>query len=55
MLDELDKNPLWSELPVVEEGPLVKYDMEMTYGSPSGQMAFLETVADALEARQSDA
>jgi iron complex transport system substrate-binding protein len=45
---ELMKNPLWAALPFVEQDQVVTYDMEMTYGSPSGQMAFLDVVEEAL-------
>lgn len=47
-LDEAAKNPLWADLEFVQNDQLIPYDMEMTYGSPSGQMAFLGVVEDAL-------
>jgi len=45
---DLAKNPLWAGLAFVENDRFVPYDMEMTYGSPSGQMAFLDVVERAL-------
>lgn len=39
---------LWNDLPFVKNDTIVTYEMEMTYGSPSGQLAFLEVVAGAL-------
>lgn len=47
-LAELDKNALWGQLDFVKEGHIVTSEMEMTYGSPSGQLAFLEVVRRAL-------
>lgn len=46
--DELKKNKLWNELPFVKDKKIYAYDLEMIYGSPSGQYAFLETVEKAL-------
>jgi iron complex transport system substrate-binding protein len=48
LLADLGKNPLWADLGFVQADHIVSYDMEMTYGSPSGQMAFLDVVAEAL-------
>lgn len=48
MYDELEKNDLWNDLPVVQDDAFVEYDLEMTFGSPSGQMAFLNTLAEEL-------
>jgi len=45
---DLAKNPLWAGLAFVKNDRFVPYDMEMTYGSPSGQMAFLDVVEEAL-------
>ena len=45
---EIEGNALWSALPAVSSGNVVRYDMEMNYGSPSGQYAFLEVVEKAL-------
>ncbi len=45
---ELNKNPLWAQLDFVKQGHVVPYEMEIVYGSPSGQLAFLEVVAEAL-------
>ena len=47
-LAELGKNPLWTSLPFVTANAIHRYDMEMVYGSPSGQMAFLDEVEKAL-------
>lgn len=41
-------NPLWQALPAVQDGAIYTGDLEMLYGSPSGQMAYLEFVADSL-------
>lgn len=48
LLDEAAKNPLWAQLDFVQQDGIVGYEMEMTFGSPSGQLAFLEVVAGAL-------
>ena len=47
-LAEIGKNALWRELPFVKNKHIVTYEMEMTYGSPSGQLAFLDVVEKAL-------
>lgn len=41
-------NPLWQALPAVQDEQIFTGDLEMLYGSPSGQMAYLEFVADSL-------
>lgn len=41
-------NPLWQALPAVQDGAVHTGDLEMLYGSPSGQMAYLEFVAASL-------
>lgn len=46
----LMKNPLWARLDFVKDKRIVPYDMEMTYGSPSGQMAFLDVIEKAIAA-----
>jgi iron complex transport system substrate-binding protein len=48
MYDELAKNEIWNDLPVVQNDAFVEYDLEMTFGSPSGQMAFLDRLAEEL-------
>ena len=45
---DLAKNRLWARLAFVKNDQVIPYDMEMTYGSPSGQMAFLDVVEQAL-------
>ncbi|MEP7764279.1 ABC transporter substrate-binding protein [Sanguibacter sp. 25GB23B1] len=45
---DLAGNALWEQLPVVVEGQIFTSDLEMIYGSPSGQYAFLEEVEKAL-------
>ena len=45
--DTLGKNKLWAALPFVANQRLIPYEMEMTYGSPSAQMAFLDVVEKA--------
>ena len=42
--DTLGKNKLWAALPFVANQRLIPYEMEMTYGSPSAAMAFLDVV-----------
>lgn len=44
----LDKNALWTDLGFVKDEHIVTYEFEMTFGSPSGQLAFLEVVRQAL-------
>ncbi|MDY7104566.1 MAG: ABC transporter substrate-binding protein [Actinomycetota bacterium] len=44
----LAENPLWTQLPFVEAGDVTTYEWEMTFGGPSAQLAFLETVRLAL-------
>ncbi|MCU1518733.1 MAG: ABC-type Fe3+-hydroxamate transporter, extracellular iron-siderophore binding protein [Pseudarthrobacter sp.] len=44
----LEGNKLWTALPFVANQEIHTYDLEMLYGSPSGQYAFLETVEKAL-------
>lgn len=41
-------NALWQQLPVVTDEQIFAFDMEMTYGSPSGQFALLEVIEEAL-------
>jgi iron complex transport system substrate-binding protein len=48
MMAEAGKNPLWSQLKIVRQQHIIPFEMEMVYGSPSGQLAFLEVVAEAL-------
>ena len=48
MLAEAAKNPLWAQLDLVTAEHIVPFEMEMVFGSPSGQLAFLEVVAEAL-------
>jgi iron complex transport system substrate-binding protein len=45
---ELVGNGLWTSLPFVANGRVAVHDLEMVYGSPSGQYAFLEAVEKAL-------
>ncbi len=47
-LEQAGKNALWNDLKVIKDDHLIAYDMEMTFGSPSGQMAFLDLVGEAL-------
>jgi iron complex transport system substrate-binding protein len=48
LMAEAAKNPVWTELGFVKDGHVVTYDLEIAFGSPSGQLAFLEVVAKAL-------
>ncbi|WP_420121013.1 ABC transporter substrate-binding protein [Nakamurella sp.] len=41
-------NSIWQGLPAVRAGAVHPYDYEMIYGSPSGQLAFLDVVEQAL-------
>lgn len=45
--DTLGKNKLWAALPFVADKRLIPYEMEMTYGSPSAQLAFLDVIEKA--------
>lgn len=46
--EALAANAVWQQLPFVTEGQIFTSDLEMIYGSPSGQYAFLEEVEKAL-------
>jgi iron complex transport system substrate-binding protein len=48
LMAEAARNPLWSQLDFVKQQHIIPFEMEMVYGSPSGQLAFLEVVAKAL-------
>ncbi|MEU6250282.1 ABC transporter substrate-binding protein [Glycomyces sp. NPDC047010] len=48
LLDDAAQNPLWADLDFVPGDGIVGYEMEMTFGSPSGQLAFLSVVEQAL-------
>ena len=48
LMEQFNKIPTWRTLPFVENNRIHTYDMEMVYGSPSGQTAFLEVVRAAL-------
>jgi iron complex transport system substrate-binding protein len=48
LLDDAAQNPLWTDLDFVADDGIVGYEMEMTFGSPSGQLAFLDVVEQAL-------
>lgn len=43
----LGRNKLWAALPFVTDQRLISYEMEMTYGSPSAQFAFLDVIEKA--------
>lgn len=45
--DTLGKNKLWTAPPFVADDRIVPYEMEMTYGSPSAAMAFLDVMQKA--------
>jgi iron complex transport system substrate-binding protein len=47
MMDTLGRNKVWTALPFVKDNRIQTYEMEMTYGSPSGQLAFLDVVEKA--------
>lgn len=42
MMDAVKDNPTWASLPFVKNNRIYTYDTEMSYGSPSGAMAFAE-------------
>ncbi|MFI2565199.1 ABC transporter substrate-binding protein [Paenarthrobacter sp. NPDC018779] len=44
----LANNKLWTSLPFVANKQIFTYDLEMIYGSPSGQFALLEKIEKAL-------
>lgn len=45
---DLADNAIWAGLPVIDNGQLYPYQLDIIYGSPSGQMAFLDVVEKAL-------
>lgn len=48
-IEELsDSNQLWRTLPFIAQDDYHPFDQEMLFGSPSGQLAFLEVVEQAL-------
>jgi len=47
-LDEIAKNALWSDLEFVKKNQLISFEIEVSYGSPSGALAFLDVVRKAL-------
>ncbi|HXH32949.1 MAG TPA: ABC transporter substrate-binding protein [Plantibacter sp.] len=44
----LAANTVWNQLPFIQNEQVFTHDLEMIYGSPSGQMAFLDVVEQAL-------
>jgi len=46
-MNTLNGNKVWATLPFVKNKRIQTYEMEVTYGSPSGQMAFLDAVEKA--------
>jgi iron complex transport system substrate-binding protein len=48
LMAEAAKNPQWKALTFVTKNQIARYEMEMTYGSPSGQLAFLDVLENAL-------
>lgn len=46
--EELAGNTIWQQLPFAAADAVHTFDLEMIYGSPSGQYAFLEVVEKAL-------
>ncbi|MDR2255486.1 MAG: ABC transporter substrate-binding protein [Arthrobacter sp.] len=40
----LERSPLWKDLPFVKNKRIYTFEMEMTYGSPSGMTGFMEQV-----------
>lgn len=53
VMDEMEGNALFAELPFVTDDRISTYEMEMTYGSPSGQLAFLDVVEQTLAPQES--
>lgn len=47
-LAESKRSTIFADLPFVAQNHIATYEMEMTYGSPSGQLAFLDVVEKAL-------
>lgn len=47
-LNTLDGFPTWRDLPFVKNDRIYGYDMEMTFGSPNGQSAFVEWIRTTL-------
>lgn len=52
-LASLERTPLWKTLPFVKNNRIYSYEMEMTYGSPSGTTAFVEQVRKDLSEAKS--
>ncbi|MFE0152322.1 ABC transporter substrate-binding protein [Nonomuraea sp. NPDC059007] len=50
MLGTLGQSPAWRALPFVKNKRIYTYNMEIAYGSPSGQQAFVEQVRKDLTA-----
>ncbi len=46
--EAVTSNPLWASLPFVMNERIYPYNLEMAYGSPSGQDALLEVIGQAL-------
>jgi len=44
----MEKSPYWKNLPFVKNNRIYTYNMEMTYGSPSGAVAFMDQVRSDL-------
>lgn len=47
-LGVLKQNPLWTNLPAVQQQQVVAFERELLFGSPSGQMALLDEIEKAL-------
>lgn len=44
----LDASPIWRDLPFVRNNRIFTYELEMTFGSPNGQSAFVDAVTTTL-------
>ena len=46
--DKLNASSVWKDLRFVKDDQITGFNMEMVYGSPSGQMALVDVVEKAL-------
>lgn len=53
VLDQIRKDPIWSQLPAVKAGRIVAVSNEMSYASPHAHLAFLDVVEQSLSKLES--
>lgn len=47
-LTALEESPIWRDLPFVRNNRIFTFDLEMTFGSPNGRVAFIDAVTTTL-------